>query len=191
MQVARMRSKAKNTEAIRDEQWKQNSIAADVLQFYKMQQNKKKYDEQFDLVKKAFYERMEECDIDDARYKAEFQDEACVLKVKKVQRKTIVWNVPKLLKKLKNKSSKIKDQVFSKKYYILDIEGLVAYLKECDVDPKIFKSFLEVDISVNESALNNLHAIGKIQKSDIKGCYELNKSKPYWTVKRESDEETE
>lgn len=185
-QSARLRLKANAVN--REEQMKQNKIAGDVLQFYSMQQRKKQWDEQFDQVKQLFYSYMQEHNIDDALYKSEYHNEEVILKVKKVQRKTIVWNVTKLFKKL-SKKKKVRDQVIEKKYFIMDFEGLVEYLKECNVDPKIFKSFLEVDMLVNENVLNNLHDLGEVSKSDISGCYEVKKSNPYWTVRRENGKE--
>lgn len=166
----------------RETQIEQNKIAGDVLQFYSMQQRKKQWDEQFEQAKKVFYSCMQEHNIDDALYKIEYHNESVILKVKKIQRKTIIWNAIKLFKQL-SKKKKVRDQIIKKKYFVFDMEGLIEYLKECDVDPKIFKSFLEVDMSVNENILNNLHDLGEITKEDILGCYEIKKSNSYWSVK--------
>ena len=44
----------------------------------------------------------------------------------------------------------IASKVIEKRYEIIDIEGLVEYLKTCNVDPQIFKSFIDVIVAFDE-----------------------------------------
>ena len=62
------------------------------------------------------------------------------------------------------------------------MNALTAYLKECDVDPKIFKSFISVSKSVDVQELDRLEEIGKITAEQVKGCYTIKKQNPYFTV---------
>ena len=91
----------------------------------------------------------------------------------------MVFNADKLEKVL---GKKISDNVIIKKYEIVDMFGLIAYLKECNVDPKIFKSFLSVTKSVDVKELERLDELGKISIEQLNGCYTVNKQKPYFTV---------
>lgn len=184
-QVEKLRMKSKAAE--KEKQKENDKLASDVVHFYYMQQRKKQWDEQFEQAKKMFYQYMDEHNVEEDKFAGEFHNDRVVLNVKKIQKKVIIWNTNKLFKKL-SKKKKARDKVIQKKYFIFDMEGLVKYLKECNVDPKIFKSFLEVDMSVNENALNNLHDLGEISKKDISGCYEVKKYNPYWTVRRQENE---
>ena len=60
--------------------------------------------------------------------------------------------------------------------------ALVTYLKECGVDPKIFKSFIVTTKSVDTKELDRLEEIGKITTSQVQGCYTVKNQKPYFTV---------
>ena len=59
---------------------------------------------------------------------------------------------------------------------------MIAYLKECNVDPKIFKSFLIVSKTVDTKELDRLDELGKISTEQVKGCYTIKRQKPYFTV---------
>jgi hypothetical protein len=69
-----------------------------------------------------------------------------------------------------------------KRYNIIDMEGLIKYLKSCGVNPTKFKSYIGVEKSVNMNAFNQLYDLGEIQKSDIEGCYTVNKSASYLKI---------
>lgn len=54
--------------------------------------------------------------------------------------------------------------VIDKSYTITDINRLIIYLKSCDVDPKAFKSFINVTKTVDEKKLDKLADLGLIRK---------------------------
>ena len=62
--------------------------------------------------------------------------------------------------------------------------GLITYLQECGVDPKIFKSFISVEESVDVKELERLEELGKISKEQLKGCYSVKCQKPYYQVRK-------
>ena len=99
--------------------------------------------------------------------------------VNRIQKSSVEFDPDKLAKALGKQLAK---QVIIKKYEITDMDALIAYLKECDVDPKIFKSFLNVSQSVDIQELDRLEEIGKITAEQVKGCYTVKRQKPYFTV---------
>lgn len=107
--------------------------------------------------------------------------ERCTYLVTRVQRTSISWDIKKLKEKLGKKLSK---DVLSKRYEIIDIDGLVEYLKECGVDPKRFKSYFNIDEFVNAKKIDELESLGKISKEQIDGCYSVACSKPYYQVRK-------
>lgn len=98
------------------------------------------------------------------------------LKVTRVRKKSIIWNLEKLKDALTGKQYK---QCVEKEYKIADMQGLVEYLKECGVNPKKFKTFLEVEEELNETELNKMYELGEIKKSQIDGCYKVEMGEPY------------
>lgn len=106
----------------------------------------------------------------------EFYESPVSLRVNKIRRKTIVWNLDKLKKKLEKK---VYNKIANKTYTINDMNGLVKYLKTCGVDAKKFKKYIDVSEELNEDSLNNLYETGEIKKEEVAGCYELICGEPY------------
>lgn len=108
------------------------------------------------------------------------------IKVVKVKRKQISWNIGKLKKAL---PKSMLPKVIEKSYNITDMKGLTTYLKSCGVDPKEFKKYIHVTESVNEKAFDSLYSTGKIKMSDVRGCYEIQTGEPYLRLSQvESDD---
>lgn len=107
--------------------------------------------------------------------------------VVRVQNVKVIWNIDKLKKQL---GRKLFCKVVQKQYQIIDMHGLIEYLKSCGVDPNKFKSYINVSVSVDESEIDRLSEVGEVTKSDIEGCYRLDKAKPYfkYTYKASGDE---
>lgn len=104
------------------------------------------------------------------------------IKVSKVERTQVSFNADKVEKAL---PKSIAYQVITKKYEINDIQGLIAYLKSRDVDPKIFKSFLNITKSVNVRELERLNDLGEFDESDLNGCFTVTRFDPYYKLKTE------
>jgi hypothetical protein len=62
------------------------------------------------------------------------------------------------------------------------MNGLITYLKDCGISPKVFKSFISVRKTVNTKELDRLEELGKITAEQIKGCYTVKSQSPYFTV---------
>lgn len=104
---------------------------------------------------------------------------ATIVTVKRCQSVSIQFDADKL----ENKLGKEYCQDFiSKKYEILDIAGLIEYLKSCGVNPKKFKQFINVSKSVDQQKLDQLFLTGKLSEKDVDGCYTTEKKNPYYTV---------
>lgn len=101
------------------------------------------------------------------------------LVVNRIQKVSVEFNPNKLEKALGKELSK---SVIVKQYEITNIDGLIAYLKECNVDPKKFKSFLSVTKSVDTNALDILEEKGEITTEQVKDCYTVKHHSPYFTV---------
>ena len=99
--------------------------------------------------------------------------------VTRVQRVSVDFDPVRLERALDKDVAK---SVINKSYEIADIDGMIKYLKECGVDPKVFKSFLNVFKSVDLDELNRLEEIGKITREQVEGCYTVKRQKPYFTV---------
>lgn len=91
-------------------------------------------------------------------------------KIKPIINKKITWDIGKLSKKV---SKEILNEVVDKKYSINDMDGLIAYLKSCGVNPKEFKKFINVEKSVNNKKIDELGQLGEIDIEQLSGCYEL------------------
>ena len=98
------------------------------------------------------------------------------LRVTKTRTKKIIWDVSKLKEKL---SKDLFKRVTDKTYYIVDMEGLVRYLKKCGVNPKKFKMYVSSDIEVNEQKLDEAFQNEEIDMKQLEGCYSLKLGEPY------------
>jgi hypothetical protein len=164
-----------------------NNNEKDFSVVYDFLQIKKKYDKmskKFEQIKSDFYNQMNVL-FSDNEDKKVFENETLLgsnkkIEVQKQQRVSIIWNIEKLEKKLGKKKS---SSVIVKSYTINNWKGFSSYLSECGCDPNIIKSFISVEKTVNQKALDNLSDLGEIDKNDIKGCYEVKKGLPFYKVK--------
>ena len=156
-----------------------------VRNFYDKQREFSDIKKAFDQLKKSFEKEMElvfaESKTDSISFSigSDYKDELFV--VKKRRRTYIKWNFQKLAKNLGNKLFK---QVANKKYIVNDMLGLIEYLKSCNVDPNIFKKYIDVEYSLNEAELDNLELLGKVKAEQLEGCFDLSFSKPWYSVEK-------
>ncbi len=97
-------------------------------------------------------------------------------RVNNVIRKKIDWDL-ELLKK--NIGKDLYNKVVDKEYKIDDIEGLISYLKSCGVNPKVFKSFLNITEKVNQEVMDELGRTGEITIEDLAECYTVTENEGY------------
>lgn len=154
-----------------------------VRKFFEKQIRFKEIQTQFNELKTQFNSDMEEFFKNEGIDKSVvFSDKELVqgsLVVNRIQKSSVQFNADKLEKAL---SKEISKQVIVKRYEITDIDALITYLKECNVDPKIFKSFLNVSKTVDTQELDRLEELGKITEKQVRGCYTVKCQNPYFTV---------
>lgn len=154
-----------------------------IKEFYNEQKEFKERQERFNTIKQLFYNDAEELfnyeGIDKLVVETNDLDDEYLI-VNKVQKTSIDFDVDKLENRLGKKFSK---EVIEKQYTITDFNRLVIYLKSCGVDPKVFKSFINVTKEVDEKKLDKLADLGLVNKEQFEGCYTLKRKKPYFTVR--------
>ncbi|MCQ2485286.1 MAG: hypothetical protein MJ168_08135 [Clostridia bacterium] len=159
---------------------------AQVLQLaarlYAATQKKKANDSKFTEFKKSvegqldvFISTGESVTIDGAIN----QGEMGVYTITNVQPTSITWFADKLKEKL---DKAIYKRIINRRYEIADYEGLVKYLKSCGVDPKVFKSFVNVVDTVDTKKIDNMSKLGYIPAERIAGCYLVEMKNPYYKV---------
>ena len=145
----------------------------------------KNMEENFKNVKVKFYEDMNEYFEsgvleDDGSAIFNYPDIGNgALKVTKIQRTSVEFKVDELEKILPKEVAK---KTIIKRYEVKDIQGLISYLKKCNVDPNIFKGFLSVTKTVDTKELDKMEELGQISVEQLKGCYTVKKTSPYYTV---------
>ena len=164
-----------------------NLIKDSVRKLYELGQEKKKFDEYYNQVRKKEQlmvsnfmfsnlpkdENSFEITLDEG---ISFYTNPTKVIVTRVRTKKVFWFVEKLKEKLDKKTY---NKIVDKTYTINDMEGLIKYLKNCGVDAKKFKKFIEVNEEVDETKLNNLYDRGEIKKKQIEDCYEVKLGEPY------------
>lgn len=157
-----------------------------IINFKKKQERFKQIQTQFSEIKADFYNDMEDYfkynGIND-KLEIECDDNFADAKsfvVTKVQSSKVEFNPDKLEKALGKELSR---DVIQKHYEIVDMIGLITYLKECGINPKFFKSFISIRKTVNTKELDRLEELGKITAEQIKGCYTVKSQNPYFSVK--------
>ena len=157
---------------------------------YHKQEKFKKHKEHFEEFKSDFNLLMEDyfqgthSRTNESFLNSELETDEYI--TRRTQRQNIIFDADKVEKALKKVDKDFVDLAITKTYEINDMQGLVNYLKECGVDPKIFKSFVNVQKKVNNDALDNLFNVGKISIDTVSGCYEIDRKKPFYTVKRKA-----
>lgn len=158
-------------------------VRQSVLEYFSKQCKFKGLQAKFEEAKRQFNDEMEayfqESGITSMRVESDELVEGSLL-VTRVQKSSVSFDADRLESAL---GKELAGQVIHKRYEIADILGLITYLKECGVDPKVFKSFLVITKTVDTKELDRLEEIGKITLDQVKGCYMINAQKPYFVVK--------
>ena len=155
-----------------------------ILNFFQKQKKFKQIQNRFGEIKADFYNDMEDyfkcngvngkltIDCDSINGTTSFV-------VTRIQSSRVEFNPDKLEKVLGKELSR---DVIQKHYEIVDMNGLITYLKDCGISPKVFKSFISVRKTVDTKELDRLEELGKITAEQIKGCYTVKSQSPYFTV---------
>lgn len=153
-----------------------------IATFFHKQKKFKQVQTQFGEIKTRFYDDMEdyfECNNVDGKLTVDCGVNMGTLSVTRIQNSKIEFDPDKLEKAL---GKEFAQDVIQKHYEIIDMSGLVTYLKECGISPKVFKSFISIHKTVNTKELDRLEELGMITAEQIKGCYTIKSQNPYFTV---------
>lgn len=168
-------------------------IKESVQKLYKAQQDKKKFDKYYDDVRKKeqlcisnwMFSNLKNGEnsftvkLDNGM---DFYSSPVTVTVTKVRRKKITWDLEALRKRLSKEKF---NSVVNKQYSINDMSGLIRYLKQCGVDPKKFKKFIDVSETLDETKFDTMYDTGKLKQEEIRGCYAVGMSEPYFRITEE------
>lgn len=168
-------------------------IKESVQKLYKAQQDKKKFDKYYDDVRKKeqlcisnwMFSNLKNGEnsftvkLDNGM---DFYSNPVTVTVTKVRRKKITWDLEALKKKLSKEKF---TTVVNKEYTVVDMPGLVKYLKTCGVDAKKFKKFINVSETLDETKLDTMYETGKLKQEEIRGCYTAGMLEPYFRITEE------
>lgn len=108
-------------------------------------------------------------------------DKPTKVRVMMQTRRVITWFTDKLLEVLTAKQA---EKVIMKTYAIVSWPELVATMKKYNVPAKDVVKNIVVDKKVKEKALEQLEAIGEISMEDLEGCYNVEVTSTYLTMKQ-------
>ena len=155
-----------------------------IITFFQKQKKFKQVQTRFGEIKTNFYNDMEDYfECNNVNGKLTIEDDTLngteKIVVTRIQSSKIEFNPDKLEKVLDKEFSQ---NIIQKHYEVTDMDGLVTYLKDCGISPKVFKSFISVRKTVNIKELDRLEQLGMITLEQIKGCYSVKNQNPYFTV---------
>lgn len=98
------------------------------------------------------------------------------IKCSVIRQKSVVWDIMKLQK---NFPKEVRDRMIDRKVTVNDWDGFSKYLARLGANPKLVKSFLDVEKSVNAEGMDELFREGKISWDGLEGCFEVKYKAPY------------
>ena len=156
-------------------------------EFLQTKQQFEKMQKKFNAEKEEFYSAMDELfseiNVTGARDELNLDcynwlHSGIEVSVKRISRTKVTYNMPLLHSILRSDWRK----VIKRKYTITDIEGLTAYLRSCGVDAKKFKSFLSIEESVDEKALDQMLNIGYVRVENIRPAMKIEEVSRYYKI---------
>lgn len=151
----------------------------DIATFFYKQNRFKQIQEKFETTKQQFYDDMEyyfdKYHKDESKVNVVLDDGLSeqMLAINKIVKVKINFDVDKLEKRL---DTELRQEIINKKVEIINLEGLIEYLKQCGVNPKEFKKYINVRKEVNTKKLDRMEELGRISLEDIEGCYSIDKN---------------
>lgn len=124
----------------------------------------------------------------------QFSHKGKLYKIVGVKPKTMVWDVDKLIDRIKSTNKnpdELLEQIIETKIFISDVSGFKRLLKEKGIKYKDIQPFLSVDKKVIGKKVNELSELGEITMEDIDGCYTMKESQGYLLPSESEIEEDE
>lgn len=126
--------------------------------------------------------------MDDIKIRADrglvFSLDPSYIKVKRVKPKKIIWDAVALEKSIGKEAS---SGVIIKRHYIDDVDGFIDLMKRSGLKPADVKRYIRTERAVDQKALDQLDAIGAIDRAKLKGCYTVEEKEGYlrYTVSKD------
>lgn len=168
-------------EQIDEKEYLRNSL----LFFYESKVNYDKHTKSFETVKAEFESDMElyfdKYANEDGEIRLKTNDMyagTIGIKVKKVEPTSVKINPAIFIRRCTDKL--LKKKIVHNGYQVIDIMGLLKFLKEQGISYKDVKSYIKRVPSVDYDALNNAVELGELEPELVKECSEVNFRKPYF-----------
>lgn len=165
------------------------------INFFKVKAEHKEADDKYKKAQRDFYDYMDgffSKHINGNKYT--FATKGKIGKqtvtVNHVEPKTVVFD-PKKIKNIIKKNAITAPGLITSSVTVDDIEGLKQYVKSLGGDPKVFKSFLNVEQQVDAKMLENLVEIGEIDERELDGTYTVKQHSPQYRISLKVDDDDE
>lgn len=148
--------------------------------YFETKEKFEKIKERFENIKKEFYRASEEEMQNNkvSKFGVSFFNKE--YEVVKVQPTKVSFDIGYLERCL----SKEQLKAIIKKTYTINDDKFFAYLKEIGADPKIVKSFITTDKSVDKDEVDRLAEIGEIDKNKVLEASTITFGTPSYKVKK-------
>lgn len=151
-----------------------------VLTYLDRQAAFKQAESDFNRFKKEFYGTVRDFMGKKGKSSFVFQDSSRgKFSVSDVRPKKVVFDTEKMHKVL---SKDVCEAVMTAKYHVDDWEGFMGYMRKLGADEALLMSFMQVEESVDQKALDSLVDSGKLTMENLEGCYEVKVSDGYIKV---------
>lgn len=156
-----------------------------LLFFYESKVNYEKHTESFNNIKSEFESDMdlyfEKYANENGEIRLKTTDTyagVIGIKVKKVSPTKVKINPKTFILRCKDKV--LKKKIIHNGYQVIDIMGLLKFLKKQGITYKDVKTFIKRVPTVDYEALDNAVELGEIDADFVKGCSEVEFRKPYY-----------
>lgn len=152
---------------------KDDGIKEAVLELYKLNANFKDFEKRY-KSRKSEYESVIKKFMS---AKNDSQINFDNVDVKLIKQKKVIFDAEKLEQVINDKE--LLNEIIIKEYTITDMVGLSRYLKSCGVNPKIFKTFLHVEKSVDMPTIDRMFDVGDLKLEDLNDAYTVSENEGY------------
>lgn len=170
----------------------QSDIEKATRNFARAQAHNKRLNAEFDREKKAYYSFMSDAfesgaiaeDVSSIELIDSVPEEDGTIKTFSIKSTRVIptfinWDVSKLKKRL---DKSILRKVVKRVRTLVDLPGLVEYMKDLGGDPKIFWSFFETSEQVDQKEMDQANDLGYVTDEDVAGCFSVTTKPEFFRV---------
>lgn len=170
----------------------QDDVEQATRDFARAQAHNKLVNDEFNDTKKAYYSFMSEAfeagviaeDVSSVEFIDSVPEEDGSIKTFSIKSTRVVptsiqWDIKKLKSRL---DKSILRKVVKRVRTLVDLPGLVEYMKYLGGDPKIFWSFFETSEQVDQKEMDQASDLGYVSDEDVAGCFSVTTKPEYFRV---------